>query len=99
MSNPTFTPMPQVYQSMKIEQLEKENAQLKAQHKNLCEAHCDLIEIEQETEQENERMRELVKTAFIEGHNVDYFKDLKRPVLSYWLESESHLALKETGNE
>ena len=71
MSNPTFTPMPQVYQSLVIGRLEKEN----------------------------KRLRELVKTAFIEGHNVDYFKDLKRPVLSYWLESESHLALKETGNE
>jgi len=40
-----------------ILKLEQENAQLKAQHKNLCEAHCDLIEIEQETEQENERLR------------------------------------------
>jgi hypothetical protein len=30
MSDPTFTPMPQVYQSMKIEQLEKENERLRA---------------------------------------------------------------------
>jgi uncharacterized protein involved in exopolysaccharide biosynthesis len=43
------------------QKLEQENERLKAQHKNLCEAHCDLIEIEQETERENERLRDELK--------------------------------------
>ena len=46
-----------------------------------------------------ESLEALVKEAFTEGHNVDYFKESKRPVLSYWLESQSHLELKRLGDD
>ena len=38
--------------------LKNENESLKAQVKSLCVAHYDLIEIEQETGEENEKLKE-----------------------------------------
>jgi len=39
-------------------------------------------------------LKALVSESFTEGHNAGYFKDVKRPVLSYWLESDCHLKLQ-----
>jgi len=40
-----------------VKELQIELEQLKKQHKNLCKAHVDLIDIEQETEEENAKLK------------------------------------------